>query len=129
MIIACTNAAVLPFVAHRTATVQGSTATALATGGMIAIANCGGISAPFLFPSTDSPMYSMGNWTIFAFLVVTALLTGYVWYVFGTHSGYRTGAKDAAGNLEVLDGASDPDDLMDKKMDVVADHDKKDEEA
>ncbi|KZL67487.1 major facilitator superfamily transporter [Colletotrichum incanum] len=130
MIIACTNAAVLPFVAHRTATVQGSTATALATGGMIAIANCGGISAPFLFPSTDSPMYSMGNWTIFGFLVATAVLTGYVWYVFGSHSGYRTGTKDAAGNLEVLDaGAGDPDELMNKKMGIVTDNDKKDEEA
>ncbi|KAI3541341.1 major facilitator superfamily transporter [Colletotrichum paranaense] len=129
-IIACTNAAVLPFVAHRTATVQGSTATALATGGMIAIANTGGISAPFLFPSTDSPMYSMGNWTIFAFLATTAILTGYVWYVFGSHSGYRTGTKDAAGNLEVLDaGAGDPDELMNKKMGIVTDQDKKDEEA
>ncbi|KEY72638.1 hypothetical protein S7711_06272 [Stachybotrys chartarum IBT 7711] len=103
-VIACTNAAVLPFVAHRTATVQGSTATALATGGMIAIANCGGISAPFLFPSSTSPMYSMGNWTIFAFLIVAALMTCYVWYVFGSHSGYRTGAKTESGQLEVLDG-------------------------
>ncbi|KAK2035054.1 major facilitator superfamily transporter [Colletotrichum zoysiae] len=132
MMIACTNAAVLPFVAHRTATVQGSTATALATGGMIAIANCGGISAPFLFPGTDSPMYTMGNWTIFGFLVATALLAGYVWRVFGSHSGYRTGARDAAGNLEVLDpGAAggDPNELMNKRMGVVTDHDKKDEEA
>lgn len=60
-LIACTNAAVLPFLAHRTATVSGSTATALATGGIIALANCGGISAPFLFPATDGPLYPMGN--------------------------------------------------------------------
>lgn len=39
-LIACTNAAVLPFLAHRTATVSGSTATALATGGIVALANC-----------------------------------------------------------------------------------------
>jgi predicted MFS family arabinose efflux permease len=60
-LIACTNAAVMPFLAHRTATVSGSTATALATGVTIAISNCGGISAPFLFPSTDGPNYPMGN--------------------------------------------------------------------
>jgi MFS family permease len=59
--IACTNAAVMPFLAHRTATVSGSTATALATGVTIAISNCGGISAPFLFPSSDGPQYTMGN--------------------------------------------------------------------
>jgi hypothetical protein len=60
-LIACTNAAVMPFLAHRTATVSGSTATALATGVTIAISNCGGISAPFLFPSSDGPQYTMGN--------------------------------------------------------------------
>lgn len=49
-------------------------------------------------------MYSMGNWTIFAFLIVAALMTCYVWYVFGSHSGYRTGAKTQSGQLEVLDG-------------------------
>lgn len=59
--IACTNAAVMPFLAHRTATVSGSTATTLATGVTIAISNCGGISAPFLFPSADGPQYVMGN--------------------------------------------------------------------
>jgi MFS family permease len=60
-LIACTNSAVMPFLAHRTATVSGSTATALATGVTIAISNCGGISAPFLFPSSDGPNYPMGN--------------------------------------------------------------------
>jgi MFS family permease len=59
--IACTNAAVMPFLAHRTATVSGSTATALATGVTIAISNTGGISAPFLFPKADGPQYAMGN--------------------------------------------------------------------
>lgn len=63
-LIACTNSAVMPFLAHRTATVSGSTATALATGVTIAISNCGGISAPFLFPSTDGPNYPMGNVSI-----------------------------------------------------------------
>lgn len=123
--IACANAAVLPFIAvsldvnpirrsdfvvvviakrslmraqHRTATVKGSTATAVATGGMVAVSNCAGISAPFLFPSYTSPLYSMGNWTIFAFLVVSALASLYTWYIFGSHSGYRTectrGRKD-----------------------------------
>jgi sugar phosphate permease len=116
-IIACTNAAVLPFVAHRTATVRGSTATALATGGMIAIANTGGITAPFLFPSSTGPMYSMGNWTVFAFLIVAACITGYVWYVFGNHSGYRTGEATDTGNFEVLDvGDKDPNQVMDQAM-------------
>jgi MFS family permease len=143
-IIACTNAAVLPFVAvspiftlhrtsstgyglltclqHRTATVQGSTATALATGGMIAVANCGGISAPFLFPGYQGPMYSMGNWTIFAFLIVAAIMTGYTWYVFGSHAGYRTGDKDGMGNLEVLDAEAakdgDPNKVMNKALGI-----------
>jgi len=60
-LIACTNAAVMPFLAHRTATVSGSTATALATGVTIAFSNCGGISAPFLFPKADGPQYATGN--------------------------------------------------------------------
>jgi hypothetical protein len=59
--IACTNAAVMPFLAHRTATVSGSTATALATGVTIAFSNCGGISAPFLLPKADGPQYATGN--------------------------------------------------------------------
>jgi hypothetical protein len=32
--IACTNAAVIPFIAYRTATVTGATSTAIATGGV-----------------------------------------------------------------------------------------------
>jgi MFS family permease len=119
-VIACTNAAVLPFVAHRTATVQGSTATALATGGMIAIANCGGISAPFLFPGDQGPMYRMGNWTVFGFLIAAAVMTGYTWYVFGSHAGYRTGQRDDSGNLEVLnaDNDADPDEVMNKALGI-----------
>ncbi|ENH63271.1 Putative tartrate transporter [Fusarium oxysporum f. sp. cubense race 1] len=86
-IIACTNAAVLPFVAHRTATVRGSTATALATGGMIAISNTGGITAPFLFPSSTGPI------------------------------GYRTGDATETGHFEVLDvGDKDPNQVMDQAM-------------
>lgn len=132
-VIACTNAAVLPFIAvswavcflflfflyflsfflllsffffvpfswplyfslltdcrqHRTATVTGSMATAVATGGMVAISNCAGITAPFLFPARTAPMFSMGNWTIFGFLMLSVLGSLYVWYIFGNHSGYR----------------------------------------
>ncbi|KHN98739.1 MFS transporter [Metarhizium album ARSEF 1941] len=118
-IIACTNAAVLPFVAYRTATVQGSTATALATGGMIAIANCGGVSAPFLFPSGDSPMYSKGNWTIFGFLVSAALLTIWMWYALGSHAGYRIGERHGQRNMEVLDAVPcDSDDSMNKAFGI-----------
>ena len=87
---------------------------------MISIANTGGITAPFLFPSYQSPMYSMGNWTIFAFLIATALVTVYTWYVFGSHAGYRTGQKDGNGNLEVLDaGEEDPNMVMGKALGIV----------
>lgn len=86
---------------------------------MISIANCGGISAPFLFPSSHSPMYSMGNWTIFGFLIAVALTTIYTWYVFGSHSGYRTGEKDDRGHLQVLDaGDYDPNDVMNRAMGI-----------
>lgn len=97
--IACTNAAVLPFLAHRTATVSGSTATALATGGIIAIANCGGISAPFLFPSNTGPRYRMGNYTVFAFLAVSVFITTYLGWRLGTGSEYRD-VKHTAGITE-----------------------------
>jgi hypothetical protein len=117
--IACTNAAVMPFVAHRTATVSGSTATALATGGMIAFANMGGITAPFLFPKETGPLYSMGNWTIFAFLTVAAGMTGFSWWVYGSHASYRTGAIGADGKHEVLDATNaDADDVMNEAMGI-----------
>lgn len=125
-LIACTNAAVLPFLAvsvfdfpkkaftnfnkHRTATVSGSTATALATGGIIALANCGGISAPFLFPASDGPRYQMGNWTVFAFLAVSVGITIYLGWRLGTGSEYRdikqTAGEDSA-EIEVTESTID----------------------
>lgn len=118
-LIACTNAAVLPFLAvsglvltmdvlanvdqHRTATVTGSTATALATGGIIALANCGGISAPFLFPSTDGPRYRMGNWTVFAFLAVSVGITVYLGWKLGTGSEYRDIKQTAGEDLAEIE--------------------------
>ncbi|KAF3032417.1 hypothetical protein E8E11_003134 [Didymella keratinophila] len=98
-LIACTNSAVMPFLAHRTATVSGSTATALATGVTIAISNCGGISAPFLFPKTDGPNYPMGKWTVFAMLVVTFIGTIYLGFRLGTSAEYRDFAPGAAEQL------------------------------
>ncbi|KAF2133623.1 MFS transporter-like protein [Dothidotthia symphoricarpi CBS 119687] len=98
-LIACTNSAVMPFLAHRTATVSGSTATALATGVTIAISNCGGISAPFLFPSRTGPNYVMGNWTVFAMLCTTFLLTIYLGFRLGTSSEYRDLAPGTADQL------------------------------
>lgn len=116
-LIACTNSAVMPFLAHRTATVSGSTATALATGVTIAISNCGGISAPFLFPKTDGPNYPMGNvsnplivqnraaantpvqWTVFGMLSATFLMTIYLGFRLGTSSEYRDFAPGAAEQL------------------------------
>ncbi|TKX24868.1 MFS transporter-like protein 43 [Elsinoe australis] len=103
-LIASTNAAVLPFLAHRTATVSGSTATALATGGIIALANCGGISAPFLFPSATGPRYQMGNWTVFAMLAVSLISTTYLGWRLGTGSEYK--------DVKVMAGeATNPDEL------------------
>ncbi|KAF2156701.1 major facilitator superfamily transporter [Myriangium duriaei CBS 260.36] len=99
-LIACTNAAVLPFLAHRTATVNGATATAIATGGMIALANCGGISAPFLFPSSDEPEYPMGSWTMFAFLVASMGSTVYLGWRLGTGSEYRDVKQTAGRTVE-----------------------------
>lgn len=115
--IACTNSAVMPFLAHRTATVSGSTATALATGVTIAISNCGGISAPFLFPSTDGPNYPMGNWTVFGMLCATFLLTIYLGFRLGTSSEYRDFAPGAAEQLAArtsLEGKL-PDDARDSR--------------
>ncbi|KAH7132288.1 MFS transporter-like protein [Dendryphion nanum] len=98
-LIACTNSAVMPFLAHRTATVSGSTATALATGVTIAFSNTGGISAPFLFPSKNGPNYPMGNWTVFAMLCSTFLMTIYLGFKLGTGSEYREFAPGAAEQL------------------------------
>jgi MFS family permease len=102
-LIACTNAAVLPFLAHRTATVSGSTATALATGGIIALANCGGISAPFLFPGTSGPRYVMGNWTVFSFLAVSVGITIYLGWRLGTGADYGEIEQTAGRDTEELD--------------------------
>lgn len=79
---------------------------------MISIANCGGITAPFLFPSTTSPLYAMGNWTIFAFLIVAACMTVYIWHTFGSHGGYRTG-DGTLHIVEILDG-----DMKDGKLEA-----------
>ncbi|WWD00945.1 hypothetical protein V866_007883 [Kwoniella sp. B9012] len=96
-LIACTNAAVIPFVAYRTATVAGATSTAIATGAMIAIANCAGIVAPYLFRSKDSPHYYPGLWTLFAMLGTAVLLTGVLWYKLGSSSEYRIPVQDQSG--------------------------------
>ncbi|WRT67568.1 uncharacterized protein IL334_004540 [Kwoniella shivajii] len=88
-LIACTNAAVIPFIAYRTATVTGATSTAIATGAMIAIANCAGAVAPYLFRSKDSPHYYPGLWTLFAMLGASIVLTGGLWYKLGSSSEYR----------------------------------------
>ncbi|GAA5941232.1 uncharacterized protein JCM15063_006409 [Sporobolomyces koalae] len=87
--IACTNAAVIPMVAYRASTVKGTTATAIATGGIVAISNSAGAVAPFLFPSKDSPRYLMGNWTCFALLGVAAAIMMFLWYMFGGSAEYK----------------------------------------
>lgn len=116
-LIACTNSAVMPFLAHRTATVSGSTATALATGVTIAISNCGGISAPFLFPKTDGPNYPMGNWTVFSMLCLTFLMTIYLGVRLGTSAEYRDFAPGAAEQLAARTSVEGklPDDARDSR--------------
>lgn len=66
---------------------------------MVAISNCAGISAPFLFPASTLPMFSMGNWIIFGFMVISMGLTLCAWYVFGSSSGYR-GEPDVSKDEE-----------------------------
>lgn len=88
-LIACTNAAVIPFVGYRTATVAGSTSTAVATGGLIALGNLGGITAPYLFPATAGPGYTWGNWTVFGMQIGAALLVIVLWYRLGSGAMYR----------------------------------------
>lgn len=104
-------AAVISFIAYRTATVTGSTSTAIATGGVrdlphspllrgktltqaffnlsIAIANTAGIVAPFLFPSRNGPRYLMGNWTCFALMGLAGVCVCFLWYKLGSSSEYQ----------------------------------------
>lgn len=53
--VACTNAAIIPFVGYLSSSISGSTSTAIATGGVIAIANMSGIVTPFVFPASQAP--------------------------------------------------------------------------
>ncbi|TIB80376.1 MFS general substrate transporter [Wallemia mellicola] len=84
-LIASTNAAVMPFLAYRLETVKfrNATATGLASSGTIAISNCSGIAAPFLFPSSDGPEYKMGSWTLVGMFTLSALVTIFLWFRFG----------------------------------------------
>jgi len=102
--ICCTNAAVIPFLAYRTATVTGATSTAIATGGVIAIANCSGFTTPYLFPSSGGPLYLMGNWTLFALLMFSVGITLFLWYKLGSSSEYRTGtnSKETSEGVKAL---------------------------
>ncbi|WVQ99099.1 hypothetical protein IAU59_006231 [Kwoniella sp. CBS 9459] len=95
-LIACTNAAVIPFIAYRTATVAGATSTAIATGAMIAIANCAGAVAPYLFRSKDAPHYYPGLWTLFAMLGATVFIIMLLWYKLGSSSEYRMSPSEGS---------------------------------
>ncbi|GAA6006725.1 hypothetical protein JCM11491_003158 [Sporobolomyces phaffii] len=114
--IGCTNSAIIPFLAFRTATVTGATSTAIATGGIIAIANSAGIVAPFLFPSKDSPRYRMGNWVSFSLVGVAALIVVFLWYMLGSSSEYK-GSESLIDITEVDQGTVD-DDSKEKKDEV-----------
>ena len=90
--------------AFRTATVTGATSTAIATGGVIALANTAGIVAGFLFPSKDSPRYLMGNWISFALVGLAALIVCFLWYMLGSSSEYK-GSDSLVDITEVNQGA------------------------
>ncbi|KAJ1548408.1 hypothetical protein HK405_003322 [Cladochytrium tenue] len=94
MLIACSNVAIIPFIAHRTRTVAGSTGTGLATGGMIAFANLSGIAAPYMFPDSAAPNYQWGNWVIFSFQGIAILLSGVIWWKYGSGSDYDDSVLD-----------------------------------
>jgi len=116
--IACTNAAVIPFIAYRTATVTGATSTAIATGGVIAIANIAGAVAPYLFRAKDAPHYYPGLWTLFSMLACAALIVGFLWYKLGASSEYRGGLDEPQEpQVERIDGNEH--DLPEKKVDAV----------
>lgn len=94
-LIACTNAAVIPFLAFRLSTVSGSTATAIASGGTIAFANLGGITAPFIFAGHDSPRYIIGNYTVFGMQIAAGLVILLLWYRLGSSALYTVDQKQA----------------------------------
>ncbi|KAK8858402.1 hypothetical protein IAR55_002629 [Kwoniella newhampshirensis] len=100
-LIACTNAAVIPFIAYRTATVAGATSTAIATGAMIAIANIAGAVAPYLFQAKDAPHYYPGLWTLFAMLGASVAITSFLWFRLGGSSEYRGSEFEEEGVNEL----------------------------
>lgn len=53
--VACTNAAIIPFVGFLSASFPGSTSTAIAMGFVVAFANLSGIATPFVFPASQAP--------------------------------------------------------------------------
>lgn len=106
MLIACTNAAVVPFVALRTATVEGATATGLATSAMIAFSNSAGAVAPFLFISSDGPRYIKGNWTCFGLLGFAGAIVLFVWWRCGASSEYRPKGSVTLCEDEEMGGAA-----------------------
>jgi len=110
--IACTNSAVIPFIAYRTATVTGATATGIATGGVIAIANIAGAVAPYLFRAKDAPRYYPGLWTLFGFLAAAGFIVGFLWWRLGSSSEYRGFLEEEQGLPEFRE---EDDEAVDKK--------------
>lgn len=103
--IACTNAAVMPFLAFRLSTVSGATATAIASGGTIAFANLGGITAPFIFAGKDAPFYRTGNFVVFGMQVAAALIVAVLWYRLGSSALYSV--KKPSNDAESQSPSSD----------------------
>lgn len=107
-LIACTNAAVIPFLAFRLSTVSGSSSTALASGVTIAVANIGGITAPFIFAGNDAPEYRTGNWVVFGMQILAAAIIGLLWFRLGSSALYSVRRGDRGVDEErVADADND----------------------
>ena len=83
-LIACTNAAVIPFLAYRLEclTNKSSTSISISSSGTIALANIAGITTPFLF-NTDDIYYKKGSITLVCFFGFCILATLFLWFKFG----------------------------------------------
>lgn len=73
-----------------------------------------GIVAPFLFISTDAPRYLKGNWTCFALLALSFVLTLFLWWRLGGSSEYDTGSIKIHDVEEALE--SEARDAKDDKL-------------
>lgn len=104
-----TNAAIIPLVAYCSSCISGSSATAVFTGGIVAVANLSGAVAPFLFPSSSAPNYQMGATVCVVLDAVAIVLVRLLWISFGASAKYRN-TGTVVIELGDEDAESDPED-------------------